>query len=165
MKKAQELFECLDKRANYIYKQANGMVCASEYAPEKMPVYSITPATVIPLSDIQEQLWSPLKTIEKKDWVLRFGEVWCLGKVDVEEFAGLPWDKCLIKKKQSAVRYHDAIGCLGFFWNGETQMDAVMGVLARAVRNHEGLPVYYEGVVGYEHFKPIRRYQIKFYED
>ena len=155
MKKAQELFECLDKRANYIYKQPDGTIWASEYKPQAG-------------EEVRFGLLGK-DTIKVNEygcgWQFTYGEVWCLGRVDVEEFYGLPWDKCLIKKKQSAVRYHDAIGCLGFFWNGETQMDAVMGILARAVRNHEGLPVYYEGLTGYEHFKPIRRYQIKFYED
>lgn len=166
MRKAQEIFECLDKRANYICKQPNGNVVVSEYAPHKHFNMGLAPAAIILLSEIHGKLDEPAQIQKKGDWDLSWGgNIWCLGEVEVEEFAGLPWDKCLIKKKQSAVRYHDAIGCLGFFWNGETQIDAVMGVLARAVRNHEGLPVYYEGVVGYEHFKPICRHQIKFYED
>lgn len=158
MRKAQEILEQFGEGANWIFKQPDGTVWVSQYSPKlDTPLPTFTTPSIYKLA---KALYEPISWKHPA-----YSNIWCLGAIDVEEFVNVPWHKCLIKKTEKAIPYAKAVGCLGFFWNGDSMIDAQIGVLASAKRNSLGQVVYSYECNGYEHFKPIKRHEVKFFED
>lgn len=164
MRKAQEILEQFGDGANWIFKQPDGTVWVSQYKASLSEYISAAKCETT-ARDSVIIFERPLNCIETK-WVQQWeGNIWCLGAIEVEEFANVPWNKCLIKKTEKAIPYAKAVGCLGFFWNGDSMIDAQIGILASVKRNSLGQVVYSYECNGYEHFKPIKRHEVKFFED
>ena len=83
----------------------------------------------------------------------------CLGKIQIEEFEGKDWNECILKKEEDPKEW---IGFLCWFWCRDSSKNIS---ILKSITSNQSYPYLSTGNVQYKCCRPVKKSEIKLFEE